>query len=603
MGSRIDENAHAPSAPALDSSDVNVPVDGPSRALAPASPDAADVRRSGSAHVLTHVLTSPTRSVPSGDGAGTASLWPRLSPDERPLSPLNPKSDRGRATKAPAVVEAPVDDDKRESKHVSKPFTPTQCLLGISFLSLCWMLVTAFALAPLGANSGPTGAACVGTPTEGTLCLCPRPTVCATEWHEVVFLAFARASAYFDYPMYMLLFLTKCHNLCGAAYRTYLKEWLPLDDAHHLHTFAGTFVACEVVWHSSWHVARWACGGDLRFLWEHRTGVTGAVALLVTPLIAVPMMFEKARKRVPYEYRKTMHYLSVVWGIAVAFHAPATNVFWVVGVCVCLYLGDWLVGYFLCIRYCPTLKMTRLGETAVEVVFQHPKGFVNHGGNYVYLCLPWLGKAEWHAFSLYAHPTLENHSSVCVAKLGDWTGALHRALSKPSAKPGWVYGPFPSPFSAATDSDNLVSVASGIGVTPTLGTIKLLSSSRTVNVVWMCRDADLVEYFLRTVTFDLDAWSLIYYTGKRKLVLSEDQFRANPKLLLIQGRPDIRRVVLDIVRACETDGELNRDTVDAAHAMVRAFPNPNPSSLFGPITGDCLLTHMARKTDTFFYSS
>jgi hypothetical protein len=105
------------------------------------------------------------------------------------------------------------------------------------------------------------------------------------------------------------------------------------------------------------------------------------------------------------------------------------------------------------------------------------------------------------------------------------------------------------------------------------------------------------------VTFDLDAWSLIYYTGKRKLVLSEDQFRANPKLLLIQGRPDIRRVVLDIVRACETDGELNRDTVDAAHAMVRAFPNPNPASLFGPITGDCLLTHMARKTDTFFYSS
>ena len=219
--------------------------------------------------------------------------------------------------------------------------------------------------------------------------------------------------------------------------------------------------------------------------------------------------------------------------------------------------------------------MTRLGETAVEVVFQHPKGFVNHGGNYVYLCLPWLGKAEWHAFSLYAHPTLENHSSVCVAKLGDWTGALHRALSKPSAKPGWVYGPFPSPFSAATDSDNLVSVASGIGVTPTLGTIKLLSSSRTVNVVWMCRDADLVEYFLRTVTFDLDAWSLIYYTGKRKLVLSEDQFRANPKLLLIQGRPDIRRVVLDIVRACETDGELNRDTVDAAHAMVRGEAEPS----------------------------
>ena len=117
------------------------------------------------------------------------------------------------------------------------------------------------------------------------------------------------------------------------------------------------------------------------------------------------------------------------------FHAPATNIFWIMGACVFLYLGDWL-GYFVGTFYCPTLMMTPLGESAVEIVFEHPRGFVNHGGNYVYLCLPWLGKAEWHAFSLYAHPTLENHSSVCVAKLGDWTGALHRAVPVPTARPG-----------------------------------------------------------------------------------------------------------------------------------------------------------------------
>ena len=31
----------------------------------------------------------------------------------------------------------------------------------------------------------------------------------------------------------------------------------------------------EIVWHSFWHMMRWGVGGDIRFLWRHRTGVTG----------------------------------------------------------------------------------------------------------------------------------------------------------------------------------------------------------------------------------------------------------------------------------------------------------------------------------------
>ena len=61
-------------------------------------------------------------------------------------------------------------------------------------------------------------------------------------------------------------------------------------------------------------------------------------------------------------------------GVSIMFHAPKMNIFWVVGASVGLYLLDWITGYFFCIRYCPTLRMTRLGETAVEVVFKHPPG-------------------------------------------------------------------------------------------------------------------------------------------------------------------------------------------------------------------------------------
>ena len=43
------------------------------------------------------------------------------------------------------------------------------------------------------------------------------------------------------------------------------------------------------------------------------------------------------------------------------------------GITVGLYFLDWVTGYFFAIHYCPTLKMTRLGETAVELVFEHPR--------------------------------------------------------------------------------------------------------------------------------------------------------------------------------------------------------------------------------------
>ena len=446
-------------------------------------------------------------------------------------------------------------------------FSPVRGLLFVGCLTFCWMLVTTFAAPPIGVNSGAKGGACVGTPTEGHLCLCPRETVCATKWHEVTFLVFARASAYFDYPMYMLLFLSKCHNLRGFIYRTHLREWLPLGDLHNLHAFAGAFVSFEVVWHSFWHVTRWGLGGNIEFLWTNRTGVTGLISLLVTPLIAYPMMFRKARVSIPFGYRKAMHYLSIVWGISIMFHAPKTNIFWLLGVSVCLYLLDYVTGYVFCIRFCPTLKLTRLGETAVEIVFEHPPGFINDGGGYLYICLPWLGKAEWHAFSLYAHPTLQNHSSVCVAKSGDWTAALHAATRKPCSKPGWVYGPFPSPFSSAGKTDNLVGVANGIGISPTLGMIKQLSSSRKVNVVWMTRDADLIEYFVRTVQFDDDAWTIIYYTGKRRLVMSDQAFRANPRMLLIQGRPNLRKTIVDVMYSIERDAPLPQETMAAARDM------------------------------------
>ena len=61
----------------------------------------------------------------------------------------------------------------------------------------------------------------------------------------------------------------------------------------------------------------------------------------------------------------------------------------------------------------------------------------------------------------------------------------------------------------------------------------------------MCRDADLVEFYMNKIAFDDDAWSFIFYTGKRKLVLGERS--ANPNVKVILGRPDLEELICAIV--------------------------------------------------------
>ena len=65
----------------------------------------------------------------------------------------------------------------------------------------------------------------------------------------------------------------QAHNLRGALQRTYISEFLPLDDMHRIHTFAGKVVGFEVISHSFWHMLRWGPAGDIRLLWTHVTGM------------------------------------------------------------------------------------------------------------------------------------------------------------------------------------------------------------------------------------------------------------------------------------------------------------------------------------------
>jgi hypothetical protein len=97
------------------------------------------------------------------------------------------------------------------------------CLLQILLPPPYGMLMTSAEVSELGIAPG-------GCADGLKMCICPRETVCATDILSLFLLAIARCSAFFDYPLYMMMFLSKCHNLNNILRRTVLREFIDFAD-------------------------------------------------------------------------------------------------------------------------------------------------------------------------------------------------------------------------------------------------------------------------------------------------------------------------------------------------------------------------------------
>ena len=303
-------------------------------------------------------------------------------------------------------------------------------------------------------------------------CICPRETICATNTLSIVLLALARCSAFFDYPLYMMMILTKCHNINNLLRRTVLREWIDFADMHKVHKTFGIVVGIETMSHSFCHMLRWGLSQDINLLWETSTGVTGMIAAFVTPLICWPMAIEYLKQRIKFEVRKGLHYLAVAWIIALLFHAPS-RIYYLLGVPGAVYLMDYIFGYFVRNILIENVSFERYGDNGVALHFENPLSWeAQPKTSYVYVMCPWISKYQWHAFTMFPEPQKKNHTMLCIGASGDWTKELHDKIKVPCFRPMYVIGPFKSEFSdTAVTTSNAIAVASGIGITPTLSLI------------------------------------------------------------------------------------------------------------------------------------
>mmetsp|Transcript_21235 Transcript_21235/g.60928 ORF Transcript_21235/g.60928 Transcript_21235/m.60928 type:complete len:346 (-) Transcript_21235:2117-3154(-) len=198
-------------------------------------------------------------------------------------------------------------------------------------------------------------------------CVCPRETVCADTTVSIVLLALARCSAFFDYPLYMMLFLSKAHNINDALRRTPIREVVDFADMHHVHRLFGIVVGVETMSHSFFHLLRWGLrDDDIHFLWQSRTGISGLIACLMTPLIVWPMVLPWLKKKMSFEWRKGLHFLSWVWALVLLYHAPS-RIYLLIGIPSLIYFIDRLFGFFFRTHLCDTVEFERYGEGGVVI--------------------------------------------------------------------------------------------------------------------------------------------------------------------------------------------------------------------------------------------
>jgi hypothetical protein len=56
-------------------------------------------------------------------------------------------------------------------------------------------------------------------------------------------------------------------------------------------------------------------------------------------------------------------------------------------------------------------------------------------GGYAYINIPWINDKQWHAFSLFEDPSDSSIRQMFLLKNGDWTDAVHKALSRDTTRP------------------------------------------------------------------------------------------------------------------------------------------------------------------------
>ncbi|XP_072023484.1 NADPH oxidase 2-like [Amphiura filiformis] len=183
---------------------------------------------------------------------------------------------------------------------------------------------------------------------------------------------------------------------------------------------------------------------------------------------------------------------------------------WCVGP-ICLYILERCIRFIRSIQKVTITKVVKHPSKVLELQMKK-KGFNSLPGQYIFLKCPSISHVQWHPFTLTSCPE-EDHFSVHIRTVGDWTNDLAKAMGSNKASPVEpenlprvaVDGPLGTASIDIFKYQAAICVGAGIGVTPFASILKSIwlksvnneavSKLKRVYFFWICRDTDAFEWF------------------------------------------------------------------------------------------------------------
>lgn len=335
-----------------------------------------------------------------------------------------------------------------------------------------------------------------------------------------------------------LLMLAVLRNFLSWLRGTFLGTFLPIDKNIVFHRYLAWTVAFWAFVHTVAHLFNFynvsihKDEDDLAAMNQKVNTPIAELAYLSLPgatghmlVLIMVLMYSSAIKYVRspnFNVFWFTHHLFLPWFFLAMIHGALGLLefptFWI-----------WTLGPLLLYFIERGLRVIRGNQvTILQLAVAHPSnvtelqlkktGMTYRSGQYIFLNCPYIGKQEWHPFTISSAPD-DDYLGVHIRTAGDWTGDLEaflnpnnelgvvqeNLLSAPDGSPLFkVDGPYGAASEEVYDFKIVVLVGAGIGVTPFASILKDLrhkiEAGQQPNLLkvfffWVSRDKNAFEWF------------------------------------------------------------------------------------------------------------
>jgi NADPH oxidase 5 len=372
-----------------------------------------------------------------------------------------------------------------------------------------------------------------------------------------------------------------------------LGRLLPIDHSVSFHKLVGHvifgFAAIHTLAHLGNYLATHGFTQGVAQLLSTKAGLTGLALMAVTWLMWT-FALEPIRRAGHFQLFHFVHLLYWAFFALLLVHGP---VYWIWAAAP---LGGYIAERLLRVETRAKkveVETAALASQVTKLSFTAPRGWTHRAGDYLFIKLPAIARAEWHPFTISSAPERVGRGgeelTLHVRSLGNWTRALHELArgrgeqarsqtTRPAPLLARIDGPYGSPSAHIFETKFAVVIGAGIGVTPFAAILDSIlrrhrqgersSALERVHFIWINRDQHAFEWFTELLAelerADVDQLLdiRIYMTGGREqldsaaLALAREVFYAKTRRDIVTGlaahtqfgRPDWDALLTSILR-------------------------------------------------------